>query len=37
MVQGQPTVEHVVPRCIHFVGAPDTILIAPNARFDLSF
>jgi DNA polymerase III subunit epsilon len=37
MVRGHPTVEHVLPRFIEFLGAPDTILLAHNAPFDLGF
>jgi DNA polymerase III epsilon subunit family exonuclease len=37
MVRGQPTVEQVIPQCIEFLGAPDTILLAHNALFDLGF
>ena len=37
MVRGQPTVEQVIPQFIEFLGAPDTILLAHNALFDLGF
>jgi DNA polymerase III subunit epsilon len=37
MVRGQPTIEHVLPQFIEFLGTPDTILLAHNAPFDLSF
>jgi DNA polymerase III epsilon subunit family exonuclease len=37
MVRGQPTVEQVIPHFIEFLGAPDTILLAHNALFDLDF
>jgi DNA polymerase III subunit epsilon len=37
MVRGQPTVEQVIPYFIEFLGAPDTILLAHNALFDLGF
>jgi DNA polymerase III epsilon subunit-like protein len=37
MVQGQPTIKHVLPRFIEFLGPPDTILLAHNAPFDLGF
>jgi DNA polymerase III epsilon subunit len=37
MVRGQPTVEQIMPHFIEFLGAPDTILLAHNASFDLSF
>jgi DNA polymerase III epsilon subunit family exonuclease len=37
MVRGQPTVEQVIPQFIEFLGAPDTILLAHNAPFDLGF
>jgi DNA polymerase III epsilon subunit family exonuclease len=37
MVRGQPTVEQVTPQFIEFLGAPDTILLAHNALFDLGF
>jgi DNA polymerase-3 subunit epsilon len=37
MVRGQPTVEHVIPHFIEFLGVPDTILLAHNALFDLGF
>jgi len=37
MVRGQPTVEQVIPHFIEFLGESDTILLAHNAPFDLSF
>jgi DNA polymerase III epsilon subunit-like protein len=37
MVRGQPTIEHVLPQFIEFLGESDTILLAHNAPFDLSF
>jgi DNA polymerase III epsilon subunit len=37
MVRGQPTIEQVIPHFIEFLGAPDTILLAHNALFDLGF
>jgi DNA polymerase III subunit epsilon len=37
MVRGQPTVEHVLPPFLGFLGASDTILLAHNARFDVDF
>ena len=37
MVRGQPTVEQVLPQFIEFLGAPDTILLAHNAHFDIGF
>jgi len=37
MVRGQPSVEQVIPYFIEFLGAPDTILLAHNALFDLGF
>ncbi len=37
MVRGKPTVEQVMPHFIEFLGAPDTILLAHNAPFDLGF
>jgi DNA polymerase III epsilon subunit family exonuclease len=37
MVRGQPTVEQIMPHFIEFLGAPDTILLAHNAPFDLGF
>jgi DNA polymerase III epsilon subunit family exonuclease len=37
MVRGKPTIEHVLPQFIEFLGAPDTILLAHNAPFDLGF
>jgi DNA polymerase III subunit epsilon len=37
MVCGQPTVEHVLPSFLDFLGSPDTILLAHNARFDIDF
>jgi DNA polymerase III epsilon subunit family exonuclease len=37
MVRGQPTIDHVLPRFIEFLGAPDNILLAHNALFDLGF
>jgi DNA polymerase III epsilon subunit-like protein len=37
MVRGQPTIEHVLPQFIEFLGEPDTFLLAHNAPFDLGF
>jgi DNA polymerase III epsilon subunit family exonuclease len=37
MVQGKPTVERVLPEFIEFLGAPNTLLLAYNASFDLGF
>jgi DNA polymerase III epsilon subunit-like protein len=37
MVRGQPTIEHVLPQFIEFLGESDTILLAHNAPFDLGF
>jgi DNA polymerase III epsilon subunit family exonuclease len=37
MVRGQPTVEQVIPYFTEFLGDFDTILLAHNALFDLSF
>jgi DNA polymerase III epsilon subunit family exonuclease len=37
MVRGQPTIDHVLPPFIEFLGLPDTILLAHNAPFDLGF
>ena len=37
MVRGQPPVERTLPRFVNFFGAPDTILLAHNAPFDLGF
>jgi DNA polymerase III epsilon subunit family exonuclease len=37
MVRGKPTIEHVLPPFIEFLAAPDTILLAHNAPFDLGF
>jgi DNA polymerase III epsilon subunit-like protein len=37
MVRGQPTIEHVLPQFIEFLGESDTILPAHNAPFDLGF
>jgi DNA polymerase III epsilon subunit family exonuclease len=37
MVRGKPTVEHVLPQFIEFLGESDTILLAHNAPFDLGF
>jgi DNA polymerase III subunit epsilon len=37
MVRGQPTIDQILPRFIEFLGGPDTILLAYNAPFDLSF
>jgi DNA polymerase-3 subunit epsilon len=37
LVQGQPTIEHVLPLFIEFLGESDTILLAHNAPFDLGF
>ena len=37
MVRGKPTIEHVLPHFIEFLGESDTILLAHNAPFDLGF
>jgi DNA polymerase-3 subunit epsilon len=37
MVRGKPTIEHVLPQFIEFLGNSDTILLAHNAPFDLGF
>jgi DNA polymerase III epsilon subunit family exonuclease len=37
MVRRKPTIEHVLPHFIEFLGESDTILLAHNAPFDLSF
>jgi DNA polymerase III subunit epsilon len=37
MVRGQPTDEQIIPHVIEFLAAPDTILLAHNAPFDLGF
>jgi DNA polymerase III epsilon subunit-like protein len=37
IVRGQPTIDHVLPPFIEFLGLPDTILLAYNAPFDLGF
>jgi DNA polymerase III epsilon subunit family exonuclease len=37
MVRGQPVVAAVLPRFVSFLGGPETILMAHNARFDLGF
>jgi DNA polymerase-3 subunit epsilon len=37
MVRGKPTIEHVLPQFIEFLGHHDTILLAQNAPFDLGF
>ena len=37
MVRRKPTIEHVLPQFIEFLGESDTILLAHNAPFDLSF
>src|SRR5215813_12927643 len=37
MVRGKPTVEQIMPHFMKFLGAPDTILLAHNAPFDLGF
>jgi DNA polymerase III subunit epsilon len=37
MVRGKPTIEHVLPQFIEFLGHHDTILLAHNAPFDLGF
>jgi DNA polymerase III epsilon subunit-like protein len=37
MVRGQPTIEHILPQFIEFLGHRDTILLAHNATFDLGF
>ena len=36
-VQGQPTIEQIMPHFIEFLGESDTILLAYNASFDLGF
>jgi len=37
MVRGKPTIASVLPALLEFLGAPETILLAHNARFDLAF
>jgi DNA polymerase III epsilon subunit-like protein len=37
LVRGQPTIDHGLPPFIEFLGAPQTILLAPTASFDLGF
>jgi DNA polymerase III alpha subunit (gram-positive type) len=37
VVQGQPTIAHVLPPFIEFLGVRDTILLAHNASFDLGY
>jgi DNA polymerase III subunit epsilon len=37
LVRGQPTIDHVLPPSIEFLGLPDTILLAHSAPFDLVF
>jgi DNA polymerase III epsilon subunit family exonuclease len=37
MVRGQPSIEQILPSFIEFLGDPDTILLAHNVPFDLSF
>jgi DNA polymerase-3 subunit epsilon len=37
MVRGQPAIDRILPHFIEFLGAPDTILLAHNAPFDLGF
>jgi DNA polymerase-3 subunit epsilon len=37
MVRGKPAIDQILPQFIEFLGLPDTILLAHNARFDLSF
>jgi DNA polymerase-3 subunit epsilon len=37
MVRGQPTADRVLPQIVECFGAPDTILLAHNAPFDLGF
>ena len=37
MVWGQPTIDHVLPPFVEFLGLPDTILLAHNVPFDLGF
>jgi DNA polymerase-3 subunit epsilon len=37
MVRGKPTIEHVLPQFIEFLGHHETILLAHNAPFDLGF
>jgi DNA polymerase III epsilon subunit-like protein len=37
MVRGKPTVDQILPRFIEFLGESDTILLAHNALYDLSF
>jgi DNA polymerase III epsilon subunit-like protein len=36
VVQGQPTIEHVLPQFLESWALPDILLLANNARFDLS-
>jgi DNA polymerase III epsilon subunit family exonuclease len=37
MVRGQPTSDQILPHFTDFLGAPDTILLAHNAPFNLGF
>ena len=37
MVRGQPTITQVLPQFMDFLGCPDSVLVAHNARFDLNF
>jgi len=37
MVHGMPTVDHVLPQFLEFLGGRDTVLMAHNASFDIGF
>jgi len=37
MVRGKPTIDQMLPQLIEVLGLSDTILLAHNAPFDLSF
>lgn len=37
MVRGKPPIAEALPRFLEFLGAPERILLAHNAEFDLSF
>jgi len=37
MVHGMPTIAEVLPQFLEFLGAPDTVLLAHNASFDIGF
>ncbi len=37
MAHGQPTIARVLPQFMSFMGGPESIMVAHNARFDLNF